>query len=203
MTALGGSERSTYAEIWLERRRVEWLAGRLAAKRAVLEFIGRSGGGPIPAMNEIRVSATVAGPTRGRPVVNHPVRISLSHSADLAVAAAGPVLVGVDVEKVRVLAPPLQELLRAEPVEASRPRMPLHLRWSCKEAVLKCLGLGMRADLRQVQLLGWNRSGSFEWRLGQQLRAEVEDAGLPVGITGWGVQQAGYSFALAVADRAA
>lgn len=193
---LTATEQAEYHSLGFARRRLEWLGGRLAAKAVVAAF-GAADAEAAPA-SPIEVSNIGTGPTRGRPVVNRPVWISVSHSAGVAVAAAASFPVGVDVERDRPLAPVLVGLLRADPVDSSVPAMPVPLRWACKEAVLKCLGVGLRIDSRQVILTRWAPSGWFEWRPGPTIRADLPPGSPdPAGIVGWAGQQNGYSFAVA------
>lgn len=191
---LTAAEQAQYHSLGFARRQLEWLGGRLAAKAAVATFAATEAAPASP----IEVSNLDTGPTRGRPVVNRPVWISVSHSAGVAVAAAASLPVGVDVERDRPLAPVLVGLLRADPVDSRVPAMPVPLRWACKEAVLKCLGVGLRIDSRQVILTGWAPSGWFEWRPGPTIRADLPPGSPdPAGIVGWAGQQNGYSFAVA------
>jgi 4'-phosphopantetheinyl transferase len=88
--ALVGQERGLYLRYRTPGRRAQFLAGRIAARRALALALGR----PPAAAPEIgRDSA-------GAPVVNdHPgLQVSISHSHGLAVAVAAPFAVGVDLE---------------------------------------------------------------------------------------------------------
>lgn len=164
------------------RRRYEWLAGRLAAKHGVCAYQrlqrGRDSG-----TRAVRVGAVPHGPRAGRPVVEAPVGIGISHSGDFAVAACGPHAVGIDLEHRRTLSPPLALLLSHEgdphspcPEDRRLAGMPLPLRWACKEAVLKYHGFGLRVDFREVALTGWHRDGWFSWRAGPGLLRHAPDA---------------------------
>jgi 4'-phosphopantetheinyl transferase len=105
------------------------------------------------------------------------------------VCGYGPV--GVDLEEERDLAPPLAAALRADEPAG----MPLTVRWTCKEAVLKCLGVGLRFDSRQVALTGWDRDGRFSWRAGPRLRGSIPGAD-PRRFGTWAGVVSGYGLAL-------
>lgn len=181
------------------KRRYEWLAGRLAVKHGVCAYL-RGTGGAAPPARAVRVTPVAAGPTKGRPYVNAPAEVGLSHSADFAVAACGPRPVGVDLERVRPLAPPLTALLARDTAAGTSaaagrlPAMPDTVRWACKEAVLKHYGVGLRVDAGEVALTSWHDDGTFTWRPGARLRAEVPAAADPV--TGWAGETSGYALAL-------
>jgi 4'-phosphopantetheinyl transferase len=158
----------------LARRRTEWLAGRLAAKYCVGAHLRRRGVRPM-SPRDVRVGAIGSGPRAGRPFVNAPVDLGLTHSADFAVAACGPRAVGVDLEFGRSLPPALSDLLTLDERDAATPSgrrvaaMPLPLRWACKEAVLKQAGVGLRLDSREVRLTDWRDGGRFTWQSGPEL----------------------------------
>jgi 4'-phosphopantetheinyl transferase len=86
-------------------------------------------------------------------------KLSLSHAGDRVVVAVAHVPVGVDIEPVRAL-PGLSRIAEVAlaPVElrrvmsAPQERRPRDLLgyWTCKEAVLKALGCGLRADPRSL-----------------------------------------------------
>lgn len=172
----------------IAKRRDEWLGGRLAVKHSVCSYRQRQQR-TVVSTRTVVVTAVPAGLCKGRPLVNHPVHVSLSHSADFAVAVCASRSVGLDIERIRPLADPLVEALDADGTDSLSPT----LRWSCKEAVLKCLGVGLRMDFRQVVVTGRRPDGRFSWRPGARLRPHVR-AGQG---HGWVGQVGDYSLALA------
>ncbi len=151
------------------KRRRDRLAGRVAAKRALLEhFSAELGWRADP--RELVVSNDDA----GRPVLRLPrgtpggvPSFSIAHAAwgGVAAVAAPGGRVGCDLESV--VARPREVLaFVAAPdelggVEPSDPAAQTRL-WTGKEAVLKLLGLGLDADARMVEV----RAGGAEVRLG-------------------------------------
>lgn len=172
------------------RRRHEWLAGRLAIKHCAVAHQLGHGGQRIPA-RQVRVGMVAAGLRQGRPLISVPADVSMSHSADFATAVCGPLPVGIDLERTRELAPTLADALRADEVG----EMPLTLRWSCKEAVLKCLGVGLRIDPREVMLTSWDPGGWVGWDAGPRLRAALPRTD-PQCLRTWAREIDGYCVAL-------
>jgi 4'-phosphopantetheinyl transferase len=187
---LSAEERAHARTLRLPKRRMEWLGGRLAAKHAVRAHRRRHAGAVVPT-RQVRVTPVAAGPQAGKPFVNAPVGIGISHSADFAVAACGLGPVGIDVELDRPLPSALVKTLAADNGGAA---MPATLRWSCKEAVLKYFGFGMRLDGREVRLTGWQADGAFTWGPGPQLSDAA--AGMTWPRNGWAGVVGGYSLAL-------
>ncbi|CAM5297136.1 4'-phosphopantetheinyl transferase family protein [Streptomyces aurantiogriseus] len=172
---LAPEEAARAAALHVPRRRYEWLAGRFAVKHGVCAYLRRHRGRDA-GTRAVRVGAVPHGPMAGRPVVDAPVGVGISHSGDFAVAACGPHAVGIDLEHRRTLSPPLALLLSREgdprspcPEGGRLAGMPLPLRWACKEAVLKYYGFGLRVDFREVALTGWHHDGWFSWRAGPGL----------------------------------
>ncbi|MEU2722904.1 4'-phosphopantetheinyl transferase family protein [Streptomyces smyrnaeus] len=198
---LTAREAAYAASLPLPSRRCEWLAGRLAVKHSVCAHQLRQRG-HLVTNREVRVDAIPDGMRAGKPVVDAPVEVGLSHSADLAVAVCGPHAVGVDLEHRREVPPLLAELLTAEgePHSADPERrllaaMPLPLRWACKEAVLKHYGFGLRVDACEVALTGWRPDGRFSWRAGVGLlrHAPAAEGGLK---ESWAFEIDGYYLAV-------
>lgn len=200
-------EESTQAdELRLHKRRLEWLAGRLAIKHSVCAYQQRHTGMSVRT-REIRVSAVREGIRAGKPTVNAPVEVGLSHSADLAVAACGPRAVGIDLERSRQVPPLLAEILSVDHGSPKSPgtgedpgrrrlgAMPLSLRWACKEAVLKHFGFGLRVDTREVELTRWRSDGRFSWHAGPGLRRHAAAAD-GSRFDSWAREVGGYSMAL-------
>jgi phosphopantetheinyl transferase len=182
-----------------ERRRVDRLAGRLAAKRALTaHFIGEYGWEADPADLDIGNDGD------GRPTLTLPKdapapvpSFSISHCAQggaAAVAEPGR-LVGVDVESI-VPRPAEVIAFVAGPSELAAgpddPEAQARL-WTGKEAILKLLGLGLDADAKAVRpeadgavLTGapakrWQQLGSPRLRLDFD---GVEGARIAVAYTG-------------------
>ncbi|TDD80543.1 4'-phosphopantetheinyl transferase superfamily protein [Actinomadura rubrisoli] len=196
---LSPGEREHAAALRLPKRRVEWLAGRLAAKHAVRVHRRRRLGITGPT-RDISVDAVPEGPRAGKPRVNAPVEIAISHSAGFAVAACGCRPVGIDVERHREISPVLARRISSvdRPAAAGPhdrlPLMPPPLRWTCKEAVLKYFGFGLRVDVREVRLTGWRPDGGFTWSPGPALRSAA--AASPWPGHGWAREIGGYALAL-------
>jgi 4'-phosphopantetheinyl transferase len=197
-THLAREEAAYAAGLRVAKRRFEWLAGRLAAKHAVREYRRRHTGAVV-ATREVRVRKVRGGLRDGKPVVDGPAGIGLSHSADFAIAACGPRGVGVDLELSREMAPMLVRLLAAD--ADARPAeklaaMPSSLRWACKEAVLKYFGFGLRVDTREVGLTAWRTDGRFSWTAGPVLSGHAPSAADGWRFDSWAREVDGYSLAL-------
>jgi len=198
---LDAAEEAHADSLRLPRRRFEWLAGRLAAKHGVRCFRRRYLGECL-ATRDVHVAAVPDGLCAGQPVVAAPVRLSVSHSAEFAVAVCGGRPVGVDLERERVFAPPLLDLLAADLAGAGGAparrlgAMPPALRWACKEAVLKLFGVGLRVDARQVRLTDWQDGSRFSWSAGQDLTRQMPAAADPRRFGTWARVLDGYALAL-------
>ncbi|MFK4102175.1 4'-phosphopantetheinyl transferase family protein [Streptomyces sp. NPDC019531] len=197
---LSDAESAQARQLPLPKRRLEWLAGRLALKHGVCAYQQRHFGGR-PGTRDVHISAVTDGLRAGKPQVDLPVEVGLSHSVDFAVAACGPRAVGIDVERIRRMPPMLTELLTSTPGAAKDAEsvgvraMPPTLRWSCKEAVLKHFGFGLRIDPQEVALTDWRADGRFSWRAGPDLRRHVPE-GDGTRFDSWAREVDGYSVAL-------
>jgi phosphopantetheinyl transferase len=143
-----------------DRRRRDRVAGRLAAKRALIAHFMDEHGWEAEAADLV-----ITNDERGRPVLELPEdapaeapSFSLSHNTEGAVCAVanGKGRVGVDMETV-VARPAEVIAFVAAPGEegrapASDPEAQARL-WTGKEAALKLLGLGLDADARGVREL--------------------------------------------------
>lgn len=143
--ALSPAEALRHAAFRMEKRRSEWLAGRLAAKHLLAET-----GAPGP------LSSLEIGMDRlGRPSCGESL-LSISHSNGWAMAAfkPGSAFLGADLEKIEDRHPAwyrdyfhLSELPAPAPSEATR-------LWTIKEALMKALGLGLTADPLTIKEAG-------------------------------------------------
>ena len=127
------------------KRQHEWLAGRIAAKRSVAELTGSS-----PRDIEILQDDHAS-----RPYITVPgIHIGISHSFEVALGAAAPHAIGVDIELVRPLPAELIEYAfvagELDPVGTGSAAI-VQL-WTMKESFVKMLGLGIGAfdDLRLI-----------------------------------------------------
>ena len=161
---LTDDERATLDAFPLERRRRDWLAGRVAAKRALrAEFRRRHD--PVPAYGAIAIHNEHDGAPRftidEMPSLGEQVNISIAHTEGTAIAAVADTeasgTVGVDIETTRALSLPLISRV-LQPAERSRLQTygvhpaPIVL-WTVKEAVLKATH-AICSALLDVEL-GW------------------------------------------------
>ena len=175
------SERAVLDELPIERRRSDWLAGRLAAKRG-LRAACRRRGETVPAYTAIEIRNDARGAPRfaiaGRPDLDERLDISIAHSNGTAVAAVVDRLasgtVGVDVEVTKPLSMHLLkrvlrpgEIACVETLPGAAPT-PLEM-WTAKEAALKA-ARHLCDALRDVQL---------SWAPPRPIRARIAGAGLP------------------------
>jgi phosphopantetheinyl transferase len=154
-TSLVASEREQIASLAVDKKKKERIAGRVAAAAALNELVGEA-----PA-----VSVRESGPTAGQPFATHEgaeIGVSISHAGGLAVAAATHGRVGIDVDvdverssELLEMAFSVVERRAIQGLAASAAlseRSAVNLAWCAKEAVLKWLGLGLRAPLQGVEL---------------------------------------------------
>nr|AIS92920.1 4'-phosphopantetheinyl transferase [Stigmatella aurantiaca Sg a15] len=158
----------------LLERRVAHLAGRIAAKFALVHHL-RTHGHPLEA-RDIGITQRMAGPEEGRPVAQLPAGVpscdlSITHSHGLAVAAAtGRGRIGIDLERASPRSSALIEeaftqveqdwLSRCELLHDRTSDERWNLGWCIKEALVKCTGHGLRASLQHVTFSGWTDQGA-------------------------------------------
>lgn len=153
-TGLPGAERERAARLAAPRQRRRWIASRWAVRGVLARYLGRD-----PAEIELRLGEC------GKPMLAElslSLRFNLSHSGDLAVVAvSGEREVGVDVERIEPRKNLLTLARRALPtedaaaVEAAAPEERLaifHAAWARREAVAKCLGVGIAAPLPDARV---------------------------------------------------
>jgi 4'-phosphopantetheinyl transferase len=162
---LSPAERGALAGIALERRRRDWIAGRLAVKRAVRAAL-RDAEGWAPAFRAISVLNAPGGApclvVHGRTALSDALCVSIAHDDGTALGAlavrASAGAVGVDIEQrqslsLRLLRPVLTVRERRRLAGASPARRPPAIAlWAIKEAVLKAAGPERCASPRSVEL---------------------------------------------------
>jgi phosphopantetheinyl transferase len=147
-------ERNAWRELRsaAELRRVEWLAGRIAAKEAVREVLAARGAPPA-ADADIGIDVSDSGvPHVVRPPDADGIRISISHSAGVAVAVASDEVeaVGVDLQAQTDRAADLGPIAFGPAEQAWLDALPPTTRdewatrfWAAKEAAAKAVGEGL------------------------------------------------------------
>lgn len=162
---LSPREQAQYEAFCSERRKRDWLAGRLAAKKLIIEDQrARSYSGLKPAEIEITY-----GP-RGEPQALvrgerlKEISLSIAHSCGHGLAGLSHLsnegCIGVDVERIRSVHPRLAErFLSPEELEQLQAHFPnategVILHWTLKEAALKALRplMASRPSLRQLHV---------------------------------------------------
>jgi phosphopantetheinyl transferase len=147
--SLAIAELEVFAHLDVEKRQRDWLAGRIAAKRAVQKHLGL----PFP-MIEIRVEDS------GRPIVaNQDLYLSITHSSDVAAAIASPAPIGLDLERIEPRDPSFENLVLTP---ADQPRLEglagpardeaLTLLWCEKESYAKLEGNGLRIPFAELAI---------------------------------------------------
>jgi 4'-phosphopantetheinyl transferase len=191
LNALSLPEYEEYQRFGFEKRRREWLAGRLAAKKAVRTLSESD-----PKWGKLDLNEIILKPSNGHPpsilLSSFPdwgpkVDISLSHSGDWAIACARfkstPTFrIGIDIEKVAtpdldilpiVFTSAEQDLIQLNPLNYFR-------FWTAKEAVLKALGLGLTIDLRELEVVD-----STHLKKGNSLEIRMRPNSYRVQISQW------------------
>ncbi len=145
-------EADVFAALRYVKRRRDWLAGRVAAKRALQRNTGL-------AFEQIEIRAVADGPTSGRPVAwiaGAPTGcLSITHSGDVAMATWSPIHVGIDAELVEPRDDSFLSLAftseERERIEAADDRdLRATTLWCEKEAYAKCLGVGFRRSFSDL-----------------------------------------------------
>ncbi|HSI04689.1 MAG TPA: SDR family NAD(P)-dependent oxidoreductase, partial [Myxococcota bacterium] len=188
---LAPQEQARFKELKTDKRKIDWLAGRIVAKRLIRESHFAHDGAIVPysAINIVpdelgAPQVSIAGEKAGTQ------RISISHSAGCAAAMLSVepgVRPGIDVESVEARDPSfIRDYFTDAERAAANGRDPAHLFtavWAVKEAVVKALGIGARVDLREIEAVPRMSAGSETWHVtlsGEALqRAELLGAGTP------------------------
>jgi len=147
---LSAQEIKALSERGTRKRIAERIAGRVAAKRAVMAQTGA-------AAKDIHIENLASGAPIVRIGQQVGPHLSLSHSNGQAIAiVCTEGAVGVDLEAIEVRSPAFvsewfsdseQQLVGTDPQRQT-------LAWSAKEAILKALGQGMALNPREVHLVG-------------------------------------------------
>jgi len=167
--ALSPAETLRLAAFRLDKRRREWLGGRLAAKNLLSEA---AGGAPL-------ASFEVGMDKYGRPACRGTL-LSISHSGGWALAALKPdsAFLGADLEKIEDRHPAWYSDY-FHPSELPAPDASAATRlWAIKEALMKALGLGLMAHPLDIR----------EGEKGIELRGKARDRWLEMGSPAFSVE---------------
>ena len=166
---LSPSENTMYEGFRFEARRISWLAGRFTAKSLVSKVHHTENR---PDQIEIRNNDMGA---PGAYINDEPLPgcLSISHSGDWAAAAYAPLnvqpsglCIGIDLETITSRSDGfiqdyftqnevdwISAVPAGSPTETPNAAERATLIWSAKEALLKALGIGLRLDTRQVEVI--------------------------------------------------
>lgn len=165
-TFLAENEHHRFNEFRYQKRKREWLGGRIAAKLAVAEYLLSKS-----APDETNWQAWQIVPdTNGKPHVvstpnreSKPPHISISHSGDLALALAAPLPCGIDIQKKtttvervqdRFAAPHELSIMNSNPKFAGMDETTkLTLLWAAKEAVRKTIDVSPLLGFKEIDLI--------------------------------------------------
>ncbi len=140
---LSPAEHATFSKLLVPKRQQDFLAGRVAARRAAQVHLGL----PLDRF-EIRIET---GATAGRPQVvwgSNFLFASITHAEDLAGAMVSTAPIGLDVEPVVARDASFERLAFGRPLNLSA--MAQTERWCQLEAYAKWLGAGLRASFDQL-----------------------------------------------------
>jgi 4'-phosphopantetheinyl transferase EntD len=171
-------ERHDHDRLPHQPRRREWLAGRVAAKRAIGAFLGAS----LPLHHiELEPQAGATPRCLVRDNVERwtlaPLVLSIAHSNGVAIAAAASrsTRIGVDVERVGDIDADQHRYFLAPSEFAHAQRLGVTLLWVLKEALWKALGLSQALAFTSVQLAFFHGTDTLAgaWVEGRWMRARA------------------------------
>lgn len=149
---LTGIEISKYQSLKFEKRRLDWLRGRFAAKKAIIAVSGVNNYKDIEISNDCdrKPYFEIGG-------VKQKNTLSISHCSGYAASAVAReknTLLGIDVEIIEKRSRAwVEDFFDHKETTGDNP-LTLTTLWTQKEAVLKALGVGLSVDLRQLVILG-------------------------------------------------
>jgi 4'-phosphopantetheinyl transferase len=146
---LSDEERARLDGYGVEKRRREFLLGRVAARQLLSDVLGTA-----PAEVPLAVAEDGAVEVGG----DGAWRVSISHTGEEAVAAVAERAVGVDLERIRERPERLHRFLLSEEERPLLERLPMPeadaftLCWALKEAGLKALRCGLRRSPKTLRI---------------------------------------------------
>ncbi|MFZ2187451.1 MAG: 4'-phosphopantetheinyl transferase superfamily protein [Candidatus Moraniibacteriota bacterium] len=178
-------------------RKADWLASRLAVKKALRRFFSENQKKIV--LNEIRIisrkSSRPSFEVKGKKYLN--IAISLAHSNGIGVGAVSETeLIGVDVENIRKFSEEFKagfltekELRWFKKVKKAENDRIATLFWCIKEAYLKALGRGLKKHPRELEIR--SKNGSMRY-------ISIQDKGILTNATvSWSISD-GYAVAAVI-----
>jgi len=165
-------ERERFHSFRHEKRKIEWLAGRIAAKCAGLQL--QNNDEKICCGKKQWHQLQILADSSGKPVViwsamesSSSVSISISHSKDFAIAIAARENCGIDIQQVTPAVERVEERfvtseeknILAEIADLYGRRAALTLLWSAKEAVKKASAGAILPGFLDISLNSLQKSG--------------------------------------------
>jgi 4'-phosphopantetheinyl transferase len=152
------AEMDRFAQFRNQKRKVEWLAGRMAAKTAFSRFAQAEDGFQRDPEVSVLYEASGAPIFKDYPEVT----LSISHSNEYALAVAAGFGIGVDIERIEPRPMALTDYFFCEderrllendcPLQTQKEAMITWL-WSRKEALSKFLRLGGKLDFSRLNVV--------------------------------------------------
>ena len=174
-------ERARFAAFRFDKRRQDWLLGRWAAKRALLELAG------LPQSDIARFEVLSA--ASGAPIAKldgdpYDVGLSISHSHGRAFSIVSNDIadLGCDIEFVEPRSAAFVDTFfttaerdRVERAEVDYRDILITMIWSAKESTLKVLGTGLRADTRSVEVTAADDGEDQGWSVARIIVDEADE----------------------------
>lgn len=149
---LTDEENRVFKHLKIKKRKVEWLSGRIAAKKAFASYMSS-----LHCTNRVSSISILNNQARAPYIVGHPeLHLSISHSHEYAVALIARFKIGIDIEKIEPRPDSLAHYFCSQEERAMLEQEPMRKDelltyfWSRKEAVSKFLGLGGKMNFKQI-----------------------------------------------------
>jgi phosphopantetheinyl transferase (holo-ACP synthase) len=184
---LSAEEQQQFGALKVKKRRLDWLAGRLVAKRCIVDSWRHGAEAPRFSMLTIGTgdygepTVSLAGGKARSALHASPralPRVSISHAARMAVALCSwdeSIWPGIDVQPIKRRDPSFAKTYFTDAERAAVQEACAHpgvraeacwtVRWALKEATLKALGIGARVDFTELTAAPKGREPAQAWTL--------------------------------------
>lgn len=162
ISILNEKEKEIYFSFKINKRKVDWLAGRIATKKAFLNFYNNF------SVNEITI---LNREDRSPYIVEFPsIYVTISHTEDIAIALISTNKLGVDIEKISPINMAISkyffsknELDKIQNMLSNEEKLKLLYKyWTRKEAIAKYLKLGMNLNFKFIDTISDKYSTPLE-----------------------------------------